>query len=61
MREVEKELDKLARERARLDTAMQAAVADHAELARVGAALADVVARIEAAEQRWLEAGEALG
>ena len=61
MKEAEKEIEKLGRERDRLSEVLQSGGTDHQALARTGAQLADVVARIDAAEHRWLEAAEALG
>jgi ATP-binding cassette subfamily F protein uup len=53
LKEAERELRRL--ERARDDLADQlAATAEHTELARVGAALADAEAALSAAEDRWL-------
>jgi ATP-binding cassette subfamily F protein uup len=62
LKEAEKELAKLERERARLEDEVHRAAAgnDHAELARLGADLADLQGRVAAVEERWLALGEEL-
>jgi ATP-binding cassette subfamily F protein uup len=62
IRTADKDLARLARERAALeaDVATAAATGDHQELARLGAALADVQARQAEVEERWLALGEEL-
>ena len=62
LQDAEKELARLERERARLDAQVTdaAAAGDHAALAAFGAEVARVQAAVEAAEERWLEAGAAL-
>ncbi|MBO0693915.1 MAG: ABC-F family ATP-binding cassette domain-containing protein, partial [Acidimicrobiaceae bacterium] len=53
MRELDKQLDRLGRQRDRLNDALMAA-SDHVDLARFGSELAEVQAALEAAEERWL-------
>jgi ATP-binding cassette subfamily F protein uup len=62
IRTADKDLARLGRERAALeaDVAAAAATGDHQELARLGAALADVQARQAEVEERWLALGEEL-
>jgi hypothetical protein len=62
LRDADKELAKLARERTKLEAevAGAAGTGDHQELARLGAALADVQAREAEAEERWLALGTEL-
>ena len=57
MRELDKELGRLGRQRDRLNDALQAA-ADHLELARLGTELAEVQASLTEAEERWLALAE---
>ena len=59
LRQVEKDMGPLDRSRVRL-AARLAEVADHRELASIGAELAGVAAAIEALEERWLELGAAI-
>ncbi len=59
-REIDKELRRLERRRAELEAALAEAVADRAELARLGAELTDVLAAQADAEDRWLAVGEQL-
>ena len=58
--EAEREIARLTRHRARLVEAVDAAATDHVELARLAAELAEVDDAVAAAEERWLEAAEAL-
>jgi hypothetical protein len=62
IREADKELARLERERTKLEAELVAAAeaVDHEALTRLGAALADVQARQAAAEERWLELGTEL-
>jgi ATP-binding cassette subfamily F protein uup len=62
LREADKELARLERERTRLEGAVAEAAArgDHQELARLGAVLADVQDRQAVAEERWLALGTEL-
>ncbi len=62
LQDAEKELASLERDRARLEAqvADAAAAGDHAALAELGAEVARVQQDVEAAEERWLEAGAAL-
>jgi ABC transport system ATP-binding/permease protein len=55
VRQVEKDLARLERRRARLTEQVEAARADHQELARLGAELAEVADQIAELEHRWLE------
>ncbi len=55
LKEAEKDLAKLARQREKLAEQLVSAGNDHTELARVGTELAAVDAAIAAAEERWLE------
>jgi uncharacterized protein involved in exopolysaccharide biosynthesis len=57
MREVEKEVARLGSERDWLGDALSK-TSDHIELARVGRQLADVQARLAAAETRWFSLAE---
>lgn len=57
MRELDKELDRLGRQRDRLNDALLAST-DHVELARLGTELAQVQASLTAAEERWLALAE---
>jgi hypothetical protein len=54
VRQIEKEMTPLDRRRGRLE-AQLAALADHREIATVGAELATVVEAIGALEEQWLE------
>jgi ATP-binding cassette subfamily F protein uup len=58
IRAVDKELAALARQHDQLEIDLQGASADHAELARIGARLADVAAAVADAEERWLALSE---
>jgi ATP-binding cassette subfamily F protein uup len=62
LRDADKELARLARERATLEAEVESAAAagDHQRLARLGADLADVQARQAEVEERWLELGTEL-
>jgi ATP-binding cassette subfamily F protein uup len=62
LREADKDLARLERERAALEAKVHAAAAaaDHQELARLGEAVADVQARQAEVEERWLELGAEL-
>jgi ATP-binding cassette subfamily F protein uup len=62
LQEVDKELARLARERARLEERVEeaATAADHAALAELGDAIAGMDAAIAAAEERWLDLGAQL-
>jgi len=55
IRQAEKDLARLERQRDRLTDQVESARADHQELARLGAELAGVSTEIEAVEHRWLE------
>jgi ATP-binding cassette subfamily F protein uup len=57
LRDTEKELARLERRRAELETAMHTSTA-HAALASIGAELTEVHAGLSAAEHRWLELSE---
>ena len=57
LRRLDKEMARLARDRDRLVEAM-AATADHQELARIGSDLADAQARLDEAEEQWLNLAE---
>jgi ATP-binding cassette subfamily F protein uup len=57
LRDAEKEIARLERQRSELETSMQSAIG-HLDLARVGAELTEVQAALEHAEHRWLELGE---
>ena len=57
LRQLDKELGRLTRERDRLAEAF-AATADHRELAPIGAELAAAEARLDEAEERWLALAE---
>ena len=57
LRQLDKELGRLTRERDRLAEAF-AATADHRELAPIGADLAAAEARLDEAEERWLALAE---
>ncbi len=62
IREADKELARLERQRTKLEAELVAAAGavDHEALTRLGAALADVQVRQAAAEERWLELGTEL-
>lgn len=53
LRRLDKELARMTRDRDRLVEAMSA-TADHQDLARIGGELAEIQARVEDAEERWL-------
>ncbi len=55
IRQTEKDLARLERQRDRITEQVESARDDHQELARLGAELATVGAEIEAVEHRWLE------
>jgi ABC transport system ATP-binding/permease protein len=57
MRELDKELSRLGRQRDRLNDALHSAT-DHLELARLGTELADVQDSLTTAEERWLALAE---
>jgi hypothetical protein len=57
LREADKELVRLTRQRDRLHDAL-VATADHVELTRLGAELAEVREEIARAEERWLALAE---
>jgi ATP-binding cassette subfamily F protein uup len=61
LRETEKEMGRLERQKAKLEAELAAAGADHVALARIGGELADVSAALLAAEERWLELSDELG
>ncbi len=58
LREVDKEVQKLARRRDRLHEQLVEAADDHRELARLGTEEAEVAAALEAAEEAWLALAE---
>jgi hypothetical protein len=62
LREADKELARLERERSKLEAevAGAAGTGDHEALARLGATLADIQARQIDAEERWLALGTEL-
>jgi ATP-binding cassette subfamily F protein uup len=53
LRQLDKELSRLTRDRDRLGEAFEAS-ADHRDLARIGAELAAAQAQLDDAEERWL-------
>jgi hypothetical protein len=58
LREAEKEMARLARQRDELSEALEAAGDDHVELAHVGRELAEVQANLTESENRWLALAE---
>jgi ATP-binding cassette subfamily F protein uup len=60
MKEADKEVVRLGRRRVALEEQLadRAATADHTELTALGAELADLIASLEAAEERWLALAE---
>jgi hypothetical protein len=60
LKEADKEVVRLGRQRVKLeeDLAEKAATADHTELTDLGTRLNEVLAAIEAAEERWLALAE---
>jgi hypothetical protein len=56
--QAERTLTELEQRRHELEEAMNAARSDHETLARVGADLTDVAARLSEAEERWLKLAE---
>jgi ATP-binding cassette subfamily F protein uup len=60
MKDADKEVVRMGRRRVALEEqlAERASTADHTELTALGADLAQVVAALEAAEERWLELAE---
>jgi ATP-binding cassette subfamily F protein uup len=62
IKEADKEMAKLAKQRAKLEATLvdAAAAVDHVVLTSVGAELTDVVAQQDATEERWLELSDEL-
>ncbi|MGH9170032.1 MAG: ABC-F family ATP-binding cassette domain-containing protein [Acidimicrobiales bacterium] len=60
LREAEKEMTRLARQRDELHEALAASGGDHVALARLGSAVADVQGALAEAETRWLALAEEL-
>jgi ABC transport system ATP-binding/permease protein len=60
MREAEKDIARLDRQKAKLEAELVAAGSDHVALARLGESLASVTAELHAAEELWLELGTEL-
>jgi ATP-binding cassette subfamily F protein uup len=58
MRNAEREVAALTAERDGLGEAMGSAGSDHEALARISHELADVQAKLDAAEERWLKLAE---
>jgi ABC transport system ATP-binding/permease protein len=58
LKQVDKDLAALHRRQAELELELTAAGTDHEALARIGAAMAEVAARVATAEESWLELSE---
>ncbi len=58
IKQVDKELATLARRHTVLESQVEQAAGDHAELARIGTEMAEVAAAVADAEERWLALSE---
>ncbi len=55
VKETEKAMAKLEKQRTKLEAQLLESASDHERLAALGVEFADVSAQLEAAEERWLE------
>ena len=60
IKDIDKELVRLGKQRTRLEAAMLEAASDHQALTALGAEFAEVTAAHDAAEERWLELADEL-